>query len=72
MKKVLLSATALVVLLSACGQKGPLYLPDAEGTVVTRPTQTAAPQPTSPAPAQSPNQSASPVDTEKNRKSPQN
>jgi predicted small lipoprotein YifL len=63
-----LSATALIVLLSACGQKGPLYLPDAEGTVVTRPTQTATPKPNSQTPAQTPNQSASPVDSEKNKK----
>ncbi len=27
-------------MLSGCGQKGPLYLPDAAGSVVTRPTQT--------------------------------
>jgi predicted small lipoprotein YifL len=26
--------------LAACGQKGPLYLPDASGEVVTRPEQT--------------------------------
>ena len=68
--KIVLSAAAVMVLLSACGQKGPLYLPDAEGTVVTRPSQTAAPQPNSQTPAQTPNQGASPVDTEKNRPKP--
>ena len=31
---------ALVALLGGCGQKGPLYLPDTSGEVVTRPTQT--------------------------------
>lgn len=32
--------------LSACGQKGPLYLPDAAGEVVTRPAATPPPAPT--------------------------
>jgi predicted small lipoprotein YifL len=36
--------------LSACGQKGPLYLPDAPGEVVTRPAATPPPAPSSPAP----------------------
>lgn len=58
------AAFGALVLLSACGQKGPLYLPDANGTVVTRPSQT-QPQNTQPT---SPEQSASPVDTEKTRK----
>lgn len=31
---------ALALLLAGCGQKGPLYLPDTSGEVVTRPTQT--------------------------------
>ena len=31
---------ALFVLLAGCGQKGPLYLPETTGEVVTRPTQT--------------------------------
>ena len=39
---------ALAALLTACGQKGPLYLPDKGGEVVTRPggqaTQQQAPQ----------------------------
>jgi predicted small lipoprotein YifL len=70
MKNVLI-ATALIVLLSACGQKGPLYLPDENGTVVTRPTQTPTPAPNSQTPTQTPNQGASPSDTEKNRKPPQ-
>jgi predicted small lipoprotein YifL len=29
--------------MGACGQKGPLYLPDHAGEIVTRPTQTPAP-----------------------------
>jgi predicted small lipoprotein YifL len=37
----LLFVIASSLLVAACGQKGPLYLPDEEGTVVTRPgTQT--------------------------------
>ena len=41
-----LRLTALTMLvatlsaLSSCGQKGPLYLPQAGGEVITRPTQT--------------------------------
>jgi predicted small lipoprotein YifL len=31
---------ACVLGLQGCGQKGPLYLPDATGEVVTRPTST--------------------------------
>jgi len=43
---ILLAACA-AALLAACGQKGPLYLPDENGTVVTRPG-------TQPAPSQKP------------------
>lgn len=39
-------ATALATALVACGQKGPLYLPEKTGEIVTRPTQTPAPAPT--------------------------
>lgn len=55
---------ALIAILSACGQKGPLYLPDA-GDVVVRPTQTAEPQqqPQTPAPA-------TPVETDPAKKKP--
>ena len=42
-------ALALAATLSACGQKGPLYLPDKPGEIVTRPTRTPAPAPTAPA-----------------------
>lgn len=45
---------ALVALgLTACGQTGPLYLPDAGGEVVTRPAPTPAPA-SVPAPAPAP------------------
>lgn len=40
MKAVALIAT---LLLSACGQKGPLYLPEPAGNVIVRPTQTPPP-----------------------------
>ena len=35
--------------LGGCGQLGPLYLPDSNGNVITRPTRT-PPEPRSPAP----------------------
>ena len=34
----------IAVALAACGQKGPLYLPDEAGTIVTRPGTPAGPQ----------------------------
>jgi predicted small lipoprotein YifL len=34
---------ACLLLLPACGQKGPLYLPERTGEIVTRPMQTPAP-----------------------------
>jgi predicted small lipoprotein YifL len=43
----LLTMTLLACLLGACGQKGPLYLPDKNGSVVTTPAA-------SPPPAQAP------------------
>ncbi len=39
---LLIAAALLPLLLSGCGQKGPLYLPPRNGTVITRP---AAPTP---------------------------
>ena len=36
-------AAVLTALLSGCGQKGPLYLPDKNATVVTAPAQPAQP-----------------------------
>ncbi|MFI0545704.1 MAG: lipoprotein [Brachymonas sp.] len=38
MKKILL-CTALLALLAACGQKGPLYLPSSTGSALTQPAQ---------------------------------
>jgi predicted small lipoprotein YifL len=47
---------ALVSTLCACGQKGPLYLPDKNAAVVTRPAPAAAAAPagTATAPAKKP------------------
>jgi predicted small lipoprotein YifL len=50
MFKLLMSCTFN---LTACGQKGPLYLPDEPGEVITRPKSTATPPPEKPpAPSQ--------------------
>jgi len=51
MRVVVIGAAAAV--LAACGQKGPLYLPDKGGEVVTRPAA-AAPNPQSPETAPQP------------------
>jgi predicted small lipoprotein YifL len=56
------SAALFALLLAACGQKGPLYLPDTtQGEIVTRPTQTDAGTSNSPATPDSPQQSTSPA-----------
>jgi predicted small lipoprotein YifL len=57
---------ALAATLAACGQKGPLYLPEQTGEIVTRPTQTPAPvetpeAPNSPQTVDSPEGPASPA-----------
>ena len=54
---------ALATALVACGQKGPLYLPDQARDIVTRPAGTQAPAGQSPAPdsPQSPDSSAQPA-----------
>lgn len=59
-------AAALLGSLAACGQKGPLYLPDQASEVVTRPVQTPAPAPdaqgpNSPQTVDSPEGSANPA-----------
>jgi len=59
MRKVLAAVSvAGLFVLAGCGQKGPLYLPDQGGEVVTRPagqtqSQETAPQPSTQAPADS-------------------
>lgn len=50
-RALLLAAAAL---LGACGQKGPLYLPDESGEVVTRPAPGAEATPAATAPAEAP------------------
>jgi predicted small lipoprotein YifL len=45
-----LGAALAALLLAGCGQKGPLYLPDQTGEVVTRPTQTPDRPPAEPPP----------------------
>ena len=72
---------ALLVTLTACGQKGPLYLPDQARDVVTRPAQTPAPDsqaPNSPQTVDSPLEPANPApevtapdaDKDKDKKEP--
>jgi predicted small lipoprotein YifL len=57
-------ALALATLaLAACGQKGPLYLPDStQGEVITRPTQTPA---EAPAPEVTAPEATDPADKDK-------
>jgi predicted small lipoprotein YifL len=57
---------AVAASLVACGQKGPLYLPEQTGEIVTRPTQTPVPgdtpeAPNSPQTVDSPEGAASPA-----------
>jgi predicted small lipoprotein YifL len=59
---------ALVAALGACGQKGPLYLPDRPDEIVTRPTQTPPEQKPPPAP-EAPN-SPQTVDSPEGQTSP--
>jgi predicted small lipoprotein YifL len=57
-------AASLLGSLAACGQKGPLYLPDQPREVVTRPVQAPAPDaqaPNSPQTVDSPEGSANPA-----------
>ncbi|HSY46397.1 MAG TPA: lipoprotein [Steroidobacteraceae bacterium] len=60
-------AAAFMTLLSGCGQKGPLYLPDKNAAVVTAPAQpatttppTTTPPATTPATPKKPDQDDSP------------
>ena len=57
-----LGALLLALGLSACGQKGPLYLPDTtRGEIVTRPAPATTGTSNSPASPDTPSQSASPA-----------
>ena len=62
-------AVALAGALAACGQKGPLYLPEKPGEVVTRPTQAPAPEPEPPPEPSAPN-SPQTVDSPERQTSP--
>ena len=61
------AAIAASLLLCGCGQKGPLYLPEKSGTVVTTPAPGPPPapvtsgQPPEPAPAPQPQSTAEPA-----------
>jgi predicted small lipoprotein YifL len=59
---------ALVVGLGACGQKGPLYLPDKGGDVVTRPAGQAQQTPQSPETAPQPSTQPQPNSTDDEKK----
>jgi len=61
-------AATLLLTAVACGQKGPLYLPDSGGEVVTRPGQagsTQSPQTTPPPPQNPAERRASPDEEDK-------
>jgi predicted small lipoprotein YifL len=66
------AAAALAALLSGCGQKGPLYLPDKNAAVVTAPALPAPPATTAPAttPAAAPDTAAPPAQTPDQTKKP--
>jgi predicted small lipoprotein YifL len=55
-------AAAFMTLLSGCGQKGPLYLPDKNAAVVTAPAQPATTPPQT-TPAAAPDTAAPPAQT---------
>ncbi len=67
-------AAALMTLLSGCGQKGPLYLPDKNAAIVTAPAQpaTTPPQTTPPqtTPAAAPDTATPPAQTPATPKKP--
>ena len=55
------------IIVGGCGQKGPLYLPDKNASVVTRPAGANNPAPAEPVPAQS----QQPQDKDKSDDDPQ-
>jgi predicted small lipoprotein YifL len=66
---IVLMAGALLSGLAACGQKGPLYLPDKGGEVVTRPGGQAQQQaPQSPQTAPQPSTQPQPNNTDAEKK----
>lgn len=56
--------------LAGCGQKGPLYLPDKGGEVVTRPAGQTQQAPQSPEPAPQPSTQPQPNATDKKTQAP--
>ena len=56
--------------LCGCGQKGPLYLPEKTGTVITRPTQTPAPATPESTPAPAPNPTTEDSNTQEEGQQP--
>jgi|KBSMisStaDraftv2_1062788.scaffolds.fasta_scaffold154641_2 predicted small lipoprotein YifL len=59
---------SMLLALGACGQKGPLYLPDQGGEVVTRPAGQQNPSPeTAPQPSTQPPASTTKPEDEKKR-----
>jgi predicted small lipoprotein YifL len=64
----MLVAAAVLAGLAACGQKGPLYLPDKGGEVVTRPGGGQAQQQKSPETAPQPSTQPQPSNTDSEKK----
>jgi predicted small lipoprotein YifL len=64
------AAMTLIVGLTACGQKGPLYLPDKGGEVVTRPGSDTRPQSTETAPQPSTRSGTTTTQPEKKNETP--
>lgn len=63
-----LFVASVVLVLVGCGQKGPLYLPDEGGEVVTRPAGQQNPSPeTAPQPSTQPPASTTKPEEEKKR-----
>ena len=62
-------AAALMTLLSGCGQKGPLYLPDKNAAIVTAPAQPATTPPAT-TPAAAPDTATPPATTPATPKKP--
>jgi predicted small lipoprotein YifL len=66
---ILVVTGAMLSGLAGCGQKGPLYLPDKGGEVVTRPGgQTQQPAPQSPETAPQPSTQPQPNNTDPEKK----
>lgn len=60
------------VIAAGCGQKGPLYLPDKNASVVTRPAGTNNPPAAQPAPGQQPQDKDKSDDSQSSTPKPKN